>query len=357
VLKAFDQFPVDALNLSANDLPFIAPLLAKADPQPALKRLVSANILSQSAMIAPQKFIVREISARQGKPFRVALVGLTDADAAPPPGFRIADPIEAARAVIPEARKKADMVIALAHVKTEVAIRLAREVAGLDAVIAGNSRGPDQPFTPPLKIGQTMIAFTPYETRMLGELRIYRDAQGKFSSRARFILLDEVIANDQAGLEAAAATTRAERDAREQGKKMLESWAAVAARNKMTAGGNQSKTGFASASRCAECHMAQFIQWSNNKHSRAADRLVSKPYEFDTSCLDCHGSLIEKEGELPLFADVECEQCHGPAAEHIVKPAKGYGRISDMKSLCSSCHTSKTSPNFDPQTAWLKIKH
>lgn len=367
MLKAYDQFPVDVANLSTRDLAFVSRLMAASDfaarseAQPVLKRMVSANISSeQTGFASPQKFIVREIPSRDKKarPFRVAFIGLTEADTAPPVGFKVADPVETARMVVPEARKKADFVIVLAKVKTEAAIRLTREVTGIDALIASNNQINDAPFTSPLKIRGTFIAFTPLETRMLGELRIYRDAKGKFSSRSRFITLDPGVPEDAEAREMAVATTRAEVDSRKEARAFLDNWLmSVQANKRATAGKKPLPGGFVSSSTCAACHTAHYIQWANTKHYRSMDSVMLKAYEFEPSCLACHGSVTEKESALPKFAAVECEQCHGPGAEHAAKPAKGYGRINDLKTLCSSCHTQKTNPAFDAQAAWMKIKH
>jgi DnaJ-class molecular chaperone len=98
------------------------------------------------------------------------------------------------------------------------------------------------------------------------------------------------------------------------------------------------------------------MKWSNSQHLRATDSLVLNKTEFDAACLQCHATG-KKANKLPIFTAVQCEQCHGPGSNHALKPAKGYGRITDIKSACLSCHTQQTSPNFDPQAAWLKIKH
>jgi hypothetical protein len=113
---------------------------------------------------------------------------------------------------------------------------------------------------------------------------------------------------------------------------------------------------FISAKACAECHTDQYIKWSNSKHARATDSVMLHKDEFTVGCLQCHASA-RSETALPKFTAVECEECHGPGSNHALKPLKGYGKVSDLKSACSSCHTDRTSPNFNPQAAWVKIKH
>src|SRR6185295_14825048 len=94
--------------------------------QPILKRLMSANITSDSPdKIAPQPFVIREVPGRQSaKPVRVAFLGLTETKVAAPRGFKFTDALETARRVVPEARKRADVVIAVVYFKSEDAQRL-----------------------------------------------------------------------------------------------------------------------------------------------------------------------------------------------------------------------------------------
>ncbi len=105
--------------------------------------------------------------------------------------------------------------------------------------------------------------------------------------------------------------------------------------------------------------MAQYVKWSNSKHAHATDALVSKQFEFEVSCLSCHATAQPKmnAAEMTKMQQVQCEQCHGPGGDHAAKPGKGYGRIANIQAACSACHTPDTSPNFDAQTAWEKIKH
>jgi hypothetical protein len=352
VLKAFDQFTVDVANLSWHDLFYFSKLKTAARPA-SLDKYVSANATSETpAAFTPKQFTIREVAARHGegaKKVLVAFVGLTEARGSARKGFNISDPVEAARRVVPEARQKADLVIALAYASTAEAVRLAREVPGIDVVMAGNG----EMFTPPIRLGQTLIVFTPYETRTLGELRFYMDAQGKFSTRERFISLDDAAGEDPEALRISTASGSIENDSYRSNQELLNEWLASVSKASNAAG-----AGYVSSSACAQCHSAQYIKWSNSGHARATDALVLKKVEFEASCFACHatGSAAGPQ-QRPVLASVHCEQCHGPGAEHAVKPAKGYGRIKDMKAACSACHTAETSPDFDLQTYWEKIKH
>lgn len=379
IIKAYGRFPVDVMNVSSHDLRYFADALLRAEfarrveTQSVLERLVAANTLSESpGIVAPRPFIIREVPSRENgaKPLRVAFIGLTETTPAPPPGLRFIDPAEAARRTIPEARKGADLVIVLAKVKSDEAARIAREAPGIDVIIAGNAESLTESFTPPVYAGQTLIVFTPFETRMLGELRFYRSDRGKFSTKQRFIALDEALVPEDPGAKVIVdASTSAETTARNNSKQLLEDWLASTRRgvtNTHPADPNLSRgvsaSTYVSSAACSQCHVTQYMKWAKSAHAQATNPLPPRAYEFEVSCLDCHATGSKSGGatakpEMARFQDVQCEECHGPGSSHVAKPAKGYGHIASMQSVCGSCHNSETSPSFDIQSAWEKISH
>jgi hypothetical protein len=202
---------------------------------------------------------------------------------------------------------------------------------------------------------------------MLGELRFYRDGQEKFSTKTRFITLDETIPDDAAAAQTVAAARDEETNARNQSKTILGRWLEMsrayhsgAQRERTTA--SEASPSYVSSARCAECHAAQYVQWANSAHAHATDPLPPRQFEFEVSCLSCHATGIQKASanpsiEMARLQNVQCEQCHGPGSDHAAKPGKGYGRIANLQSTCSTCHTQQVSPGFDVQAAWAKIKH
>jgi Cytochrome c554 and c-prime len=381
VLKAYDQFPVDVLNVSSYDFRYFGDAFAKtalarlAETEPLFGRMISANIVDERRGDSPAlpPFIIREVPSRQkgAKPVRIAFVGLTESLPAAPAGFRFTDPAAAARRTLPEARKLADLVVVLAKVTSQAeVVRIAREAPGIDIMIDGNSRSLEDSFTPPIYVGPTLVVFTPFETRMIGELRFYRSAQGKFSTKQRFIALDEMLVpEDPAAKQVVDAATSAESETRRKSRELLESWL-VSSRLRATArtqpGTDSSGLGaspsFVSSSTCSQCHVDQYLKWANTAHGHATDPLLSRELEVSASCLECHATgskpaTATGKLELAQLQNVQCEQCHGPGSIHVAKPGKGYGLVADIKTICANCHTSETSPDFDLQAAWAKIKH
>ena len=73
---------------------------------------------------------------------RVGFLGLTAPRAAEYPqleGWRIGDPIEAAKRWVPIARKECDVLIAVTHLGVNADRQLAAEVEGIDAIVGGDS--------------------------------------------------------------------------------------------------------------------------------------------------------------------------------------------------------------------------
>ncbi len=369
MLKAYKWLMVDAINLSSYDLRFLSKMIRgpsyKTEANWSLiNRMVSANIQSRSPnMIAPQPFLIREVPGSQNGagPLRIAFVGLTRQGPAPPAGFKIVDPMEAARRAVPEARRRADLVILLAHLSTAEAVSLARQVPGIDVIIAGNG----EIFTAPVEVGQTLIVFTPFETRKVGELRFYRDAQGRFTIKDRYIVLDDQTPENMEAARIVTAAVEAEKAARAHSRKLLEEWAALTRSFKKPERKGPDETpspAYVSSNACYQCHATHYLKWADTAHARASGPVILKPAEFEQSCLDCHASGPRKEkmltaGDGPPLQNVQCEECHGPAGDHLANPGKGYGPIADVTVSCLRCHTPSASPNFDFETYWEKIKH
>ena len=375
VVKSYSEFAADVLNVSSHDLRYIADSVGKSEIvrtkefEPFFARLVSANTVdAQTGSQIVRPFIVREVASRQAgaKPLKIAFVGLTETTPDAPRGLKFLDPVEAAKRTVPEARKVSDIVIVLAKIRSQQEIvRIAREVPGIDFILDGNSGSLDEAFTAPVQVGSTLVAYTPFETRMLGELRVYRGTQGKFTSKVRFVTLDEILVpEDPAAKQVVAAAARAETETRNNSAKILESWLSSSRQRviQSDAGSLRASPALVTSSACSQCHVTQYLKWSNSAHAHATDPLPSRALEFEAGCLDCHATgakfgAATNKLENARLQNVQCEQCHGPGSNHVAKPAKGYGRIANMLTVCASCHTNETSPGFDLQTAWVKIKH
>ena len=361
LLAIYDRFPPDVLNLSSHDLAYFSRILNTSESpnsSETVRRFISANVsqsVQRSSPVASHSLKVVNARGRDGsiQKIRVSFVGFTETSPVPPPGFRITDPHEAARRIIPAVRQNSDLVVVLFRASTAEAVKLAR-VPGIDAILVGNG----EIFTAPLQIGKTFIAFTAFETRSQGELRVYRDASGNFTMRSRFISMDPGVPDDPVVFPLADEASKAADKEYKNLQTLMRSWF-----SKTTLAGFRGthQNGFAGSGSCAQCHAKEYSIWTSSAHARASDRLIQKEIEFEVSCLKCHSTGADhrslSESNLPQMQQVSCEACHGPGAAHVAKPDKGYGAVNADSVSCKRCHSSETSPGFTFGAAWTKIKH
>ncbi|MHB8865731.1 MAG: multiheme c-type cytochrome, partial [Pirellulaceae bacterium] len=85
--------------------------------------------------------------------------------------------------------------------------------------------------------------------------------------------------------------------------------------------------------RCASCHFEQFMQWKGTPHGTAFS-LLTKKYEKDPKCLECHTTGYgEKTGYGAVndesLQNVGCEVCHGPGSKH-EEAAKPFAQVKNL---------------------------
>lgn len=114
--------------------------------------------------------------------------------------------------------------------------------------------------------------------------------------------------------------------------------------------------------RCKDCHAQTHDDLVDTKHQKAFATLVASKDERDPECVKCHvtgwgvnGGYVDAD-ETPERRDVDCEQCHGPGSDHVMKLAKTPGGKVDAKT-CVKCHDPDNSPQFKFETYWPKIVH
>jgi hypothetical protein len=102
------------------------------------------------------------------------------------------------------------------------------------------------------------------------------------------------------------------------------------------------ETPFAGAASCKECHPTAYGIWSKTKHAHATESLakLDPPRQFDAECISCHATGWNPQEFYPYaggfdsldttahLAGNQCENCHGPAAAHVVAEK---GRNSSRK--------------------------
>ncbi len=165
---------------------------------------ICANVSYKDSVAAPFKpYVVREIEARPGRgklPYNklaIAMVGLTDNLLAQlfvnRPGEQellYRDPVEAAKAIMPDLRKKSDLVILLYYGKYQKLTALLEAVPGFDVAVFGgehylvaSQKNPNNPVR---------IVSTPSMGKYAGVLTLQLDKKRKIvSSSDRQVPLKE----------------------------------------------------------------------------------------------------------------------------------------------------------------------
>lgn len=112
--------------------------------------------------------------------------------------------------------------------------------------------------------------------------------------------------------------------------------------------------GYASVQTCAGCHGDRAKGWQTTRHAKALETLKKKSQDTLPGCVKCHVTGFEKDGgyvdqELtPALAGVQCEACHGPAANHAANPMNKKNLIARPgETICRECHTKGQDPKFD----------
>ena len=364
VVRAYEHMKLDVVNLSYHDLPQLARCFQSKEfrrhvaETPVVKRFLSANVRSRGAAYAnPQPYMIRELRGGRlnGRALRVGFIGVTEAGNYRGREFVVSDPLVAVRSLVPRVRARADLVVVLAYLSPERIESLARENPEVDVILADVGR---PLWLPPKTIGRTYIAYSAYQTKLLGELRLYREQRsGRWKGLARYIELDGLIPED-ATTEALRAEARRELAAVQ---RRLVERAMAASRGTRHAASGDGAT-FVGSRACQSCHASAYAVWTASGHAHAFATLQKAKRESDPQCLGCHVTGYEQPGgflsifSTPRLKDVQCEACHGPASRHLEDPTRSYGKVG-VPEGCLPCHTRENSPDFEPVSYWAKIKH
>jgi len=370
VVKGYGDFHHDAANISYVDLPYMGELLKKdgfdkrVEEYPFIERLVSANIHPVDDQHRdPVPYVIREVTLKRGAPgqkLRIGVVGFSEAKPAGPnaketvyAGFRIDDPFEAARKILPELKQKADIIVALAYMDIAGSQRLATENPEIDTIIGARQTSNMDEVQ---HFNRATITYAYNQTKYLGELRVYvkgdKSAENQIN---RYIALDSVIPDDPSAVEV---VTAAHTEFTNEQNTSAQAAAAPAKPNPLLVGGDSP---YAGVEACASCHQEQHKVWENSRHAHAMATLEKKNQQFDNECVKCHSVGFQKGGfqslyTTPQFANVQCEECHGPGGRHANNPGKGYGFMATPVG-CMQCHKQPNDPDFDFAVYWPKIKH
>lgn len=204
VLRGFGLLDPIGLNVSHRDLGFLATLTrrdaydASVKELPVLSRFVSANVVPLDDSVRPfAPYLITEVRGKRlgDKPLRIGVLGLTELPSGfanarqkvDVGGYTITDPTAAAARLVPELRAKCDILVVLAYMEREPSKRLGASVPGIDMILSARSH----PYIGRVdEAGDAVVAYAMYETKYLGEMRLYRSEGAKAGQIASYIHRD-----------------------------------------------------------------------------------------------------------------------------------------------------------------------
>jgi len=114
---------------------------------------------------------------------------------------------------------------------------------------------------------------------------------------------------------------------------------------------------YAGSQNCAECHAPILNTEMYTRHAAAFTNalFVADGGQTNSSCEACHTvgfglpTGFVNQTKSPLLAGVQCENCHGPAANHAANPddPSVRPRAEIAATVCGGCHTDARHPTFD----------
>lgn len=361
IVRADEMMPLDVVNLSHRDLRYAGRLFEKGAPlKPEKSVMISSNIKStDAARPSPAPYVIKTVTGKRLKqPVRIAFIGVSEnapddkKAAVAASGFTIEDQLAAVKKSLAEVRDKADVTVVLGYIKLGMANRLATQNEDLDLIIAADGRGlvPD-----PKQVNNTLIVYASNQTKYLGEMRLYVDAQGvvdRFTNR--YVELDSVIPDDP---QMAEVTKKARGEIDVVQRRMADEIAAAHAANAA-----KQPSIYVTSETCGDCHQAEYETWKKSRHAHAFAALDTKQRTFDAACVGCHSVGFQKRGFVnikatPQFANVQCESCHGPGAKHVELPKAGSYPVPAAPQSCLVCHDRENSPDFVFEKYWPLIAH
>lgn len=191
VLKSFEQFKFGAANVSNRDLPYLSEVMKKSAYSDSLKkfpflnRLVSANVVPATPdVIGFKPYLMEELKGGRlgAKPLKVALVGIASPEGPAGnivAGYRILDPVETLNKMLPELRKKADLIVVLAYTDRQQSKDIGLRTTGIDLILAAHQLAL---FNAVDEAGDAVVGHVANQTKWLGEFRLYRAADAKDSA-------------------------------------------------------------------------------------------------------------------------------------------------------------------------------
>lgn len=348
LVETMDQLGYDVVNVGERELNFGQAFLLNAYKKTKMD-LVSANLV----LAGSRKPFTKPYVVRKAGTVKVAFTGLIGKELKLRefPGdakLEILDPAETMKRLLPEMRKKADVVVLLSHLGMTESQKLTIEAPGIDVMVFGHQPG----LYRTLAKTQDVITVRGGERgQHIPQVHLVVEDKKITSFDGDVVILDDKIPADPAMNKH---VTDFENALNEKRNKAAE--ATVENAEQKT---HEQLTGdrYLGEQNCRRCHEAEFQKVASHPHAHALETLTKNQRDATPECLPCHvvgmgspGGFVSKQG-TPQLGNVQCESCHGmgtqhPTADAIVGP-----------DVCMKCHTHEQNPDFQYDEMVAKIVH
>ncbi len=338
----------DALCIGESELSFGGEFLLEAAREEKIPLICANLVYDKTGKTIGKPYILKKF----GK-VKVAIVGLLDdVLVLPKPQAKydslvILGAIETAETLVPSLRKKADVVVVLAHMGFAKSSRLASKVPGIDVIVAGHNPGLSMEAR---KEGDALVMMSGTRGQYVGALVLtVSDKDGIVAHDSKLVPLDGRVRKNELIESLAVEYNELEKKLREQkvSKQQEESLARTGADR------------YLGAETCKRCHEEVFEKVAKMSHATAFHSLEESHSEGLSECIMCHttgfGHVSGFDGKSSRgdLKGVQCEACHGMGSKHSRDGT--YGKVDEKK--CLLCHTKDRSPEFQYATYLRRILH
>lgn len=347
MVQMMDKLGYDVATVGERELSFGQTFLLDTFKKTKID-LVSANLVYSDT----KKPFLKPYVIRKAGNVRVAFTGLIAKDFITrqrqgDKPLEVLDPAETAKRLIPELRKKADVVVLLSHLGLTDGQKLTIEVPGIDVMVFGHLPG----------LSKQIVQTQGVINARGGERGQYIPSihlvvqDGKVASYdGDVVTLDDKIPADDA-INKQVDTFQDELNKRFEAQQQAA--AKDQARNTQVA---LSSDHYLGDKNCRRCHEAEYQMYSQQQHAHAFATLTKNQRDSTPECLPCHvvgmgqaGGFVSKES-TPDLVNVQCENCHGMGTTH------GAGAVVGPE-VCTTCHNSAQDPSFNFDEKVQKIVH
>ncbi len=356
------------------------------NPSPAV---VSANLHDKDSLY-PEQVKSYVVEAVKGSRLKVGVTSLIDPSVGEKAKANKVQLDEHREAIPPLlkglARDGADLNVLLYQGTVEQAKKLAGDYPQFHVIVCLSAES--EPSSEPARVGETFITTVGWKGRYVGVVGVY--ATGKatkpFEYRHQLVSLSEEFLTPE-GEQAKQPIVAL----MEQYTKELKTGNYLTKYGQMKHPSQVAIPGLAptyvGSDKCKKCHETAYDVWGKSKHAHAyaslADAKQPSLRQFDAECIVCHTvgfayeSGFKGEKDTPHLKNVGCENCHGPASEHIknAKDERWYGvlnpwrpgknetaRDKEQRQLrtdlfCQSCHDIDNDVHYKFKDRWPVVAH